>query len=151
MSLLRFFPEKDCGQLISDEYNRRLARGIESVRDFIILHFHATEREDTEFWRYCKYMPVPDSLAAKMELFRKHGRVAFDPGDVGFGPRPWVSVMYNQGIVPETFPPLVIHRDDSAMRDELAKLRSGAERAVQNMPRHEEFIARNCKAVTASL
>ncbi len=42
----------------------------ETIRDFIIAHYKMTEREDTEFWRYCKHMSIPDSLADKLELFR---------------------------------------------------------------------------------
>ena|SRR5437660_1443524 len=150
LALLRLFPDRDCGPLISEEYSRRIIAAFEAVRDFIIVHFHTTEREDTEFWRYCKYMSIPDSLAFKIEMFRKHGRVAVNAGDAGFGSRPWLSVMYNHGIVPESFPPLVLALDEAAMRAELAKVRTGVLRTVEKMPRHEEFIARNCSASTVA-
>src|SRR5207248_3012042 len=80
--LIKFFPDRDFGPLVIEEYNRRMAAGFELIRDFIILHYHATEREDTEFWRYCKYMSVPDTLAFKMEMFRKHGHVSLNPGEL---------------------------------------------------------------------
>jgi len=59
--------------------------------------------------------------------------------------------MYHQGIVPESYPPLTLALDDRAMRAELAKVRSGVHRAVENMPRHEEFIARNCAAMPVAV
>ena len=72
------------------EYNRRIANAFDWIRDFIIVHYHATEREDTEFWRYCKYMSVPDPLRFKMEMFRKHGHVTVNTFK-GFGPRAWLA------------------------------------------------------------
>jgi tryptophan 7-halogenase len=148
--LVRQFPDRDCSPLLSDDYNCRVAPAAEAVRDFIILHYKATEREDTEFWRYCKYMSVPESLAVTMERFRRYGRFSINPND-GFGVRPWLTVMYNQGITPESCSPLLAPVDDKAMQAELAKVRAGIKRAVQNMPRHEDFIARNCSAKAVSV
>ena len=150
MGLIRLFPDRDCGPLVSAEYNRRLATAIDSVRDFIIVHYHLTAREDTEFWRYCKYMSIPDTLAARMEMFRKHGRIVIHPGE-GFGARPWLTVMYKQGMTPESYPPLAIPLDDGAMRVEWAKVRSIVRRSVETMPRHEDFITRNCAATPATV
>jgi tryptophan halogenase len=149
MRLIRMFPERDCGPLIMREYNRRISNAFDWIRDFVILHYHATEREDTEFWRYCKYMSIPDTLAFKIEMFRKYGHVAVDPGE-NFGARPWLQVMYNQGVMPESYPPLTDEFDDEAMLREMAKVRSGIERTIAGMPRHEEFIARNCHATPAT-
>jgi tryptophan halogenase len=133
---------------VSEWYNRRAARRFEWLRDFIILHYHATEREDTEFWRYCKYMSVPDTLQFKIEMFRQHGRIQINPGDL-FGPRPWLTVMYNQGIRAQSYPPLTDAYDDKKMRAELAKVRAGVKRTVENMPTHEQYIATHCSAAPA--
>jgi len=84
-----------------------------------------------------------------MELFRSSGRIPIDPGERGFGPRPWLTIMYSQGITPQSYPPLVVALDKNAMRAELAKVRSGIKRTVDSMPRHEDFIARNCPAAEA--
>ena len=144
-ALIRQFPDRDCNPLLSDDYNRRVAEGFDAVRDFIIAHFHVTEREDTEFWRYCKYMSVPDSLATTMEMFRKCGRFSINTSQ-GFAARQWLTVMYSQGIIPQSYPPLAVKLDDLSMRAEMAKIRAGIKRTVENMPRHEDFIARNCRA-----
>jgi len=93
-------------------------------------------------------MSVPESLALAMELFRKYGRLPIRPGEEGFGARPWTTVLYSQGITPESFPPLVMQHDDRTIRAELAKIRSGVQRTVENMPKHDDFIARNCSATT---
>jgi tryptophan halogenase len=95
-------------------------------------------------------MSIPDSLAFKMELFRKHGHVSIEVGE-DFGARPWLTMMYNQGIVPESYPPLTDEFDDHTMLAEMAKVRSRNKRPVDQMPRHEEFIARHCSAMQAAV
>jgi tryptophan halogenase len=149
MDLIKFFPATDFGPRVIEEYNRRAASRYECFRDFVILHYHATEREDSEFWRYCKNMSVPDSLLFNEEIFRRHGHITSIPPH-GFGPRAWFTVMYSQGITPEACPPLAETLDDRAMRVELAKLRAGIKRAVEQMPSHEDFITSNCNAVAAA-
>jgi len=150
ISLIKLFPDKDFGEHIIRQYNQRLTGNWEWIRDFIITHYHLTDREDTEFWRYCKYMSIPDTLAFKMEMFRKHGHVSVEVGE-DFGARPWLTMLYKQGIVPESYPPLTDEFDDTAMLGEMAKVRSGINRTVDQMPRHEEFIARHCSAMQAAV
>ncbi|HEY3637638.1 MAG TPA: tryptophan halogenase family protein [Rhizomicrobium sp.] len=145
MRLVKLLPDRDFSPLIIREYNGHIAGLFEWIRDFIVMHYHATEREDTEFWRYCKYMSVPDKLRFRMEMFRKHGHISIDPSE-GFRARPWMTAMYNQGVVPQSYPPLTDMFDDHVMRTEAAKLREGVLRTVQQMPSHEEYIAHNCKA-----
>jgi tryptophan halogenase len=94
-------------------------------------------------------MSVPDSLLFNEEIFRRHGHITSIPPH-GFGPRAWFTVMYSQGITPEACPPLAETLDDRAMRVELAKLRAGIKRAVEQMPSHEEFITGNCNAMAGA-
>lgn len=146
LGLITLFPDRDFGPLLIEEYNRRVASNFEWIRDFIILHYHVTEREDTAFWRYCRHMSIPDGLRLKLETFRKHGHVLMQPGE-GFGPRPWMTVMYKQGIVPENYPPFAHAFDGGEMHTRLARTRSSVQQAVARMPTHEDFIARNCAAM----
>jgi tryptophan halogenase len=147
--LIANFPDRDCNPLLADDYNRLVSSGFDALRDFIILHYKATDREDTEFWRYCKYMSIPDSLAVTMEMFRKCGRFSININQ-GFPARQWLAVMINQGIMPQSYPPLAVKLDEKALRAELAKIRAGVKRTVENMPRHEDFIAQNCRATTVA-
>ena len=72
----------------------------EDVRDFIILHYKATRRDDSDFWNYCRTMDVPDNLASKLELWRSKGRL-FRDGQELFGTASWVAVLLGQGSLPE--------------------------------------------------
>jgi tryptophan halogenase len=74
--LLELFPDRDCSPALADEFNRFMGIRYESVRDFIVLHYKLTQRDDSEFWRYCASMPIPDALRHQIELFRETGRVA---------------------------------------------------------------------------
>lgn len=74
--LLELFPERDCSVTLADEFNRYMGIRYESVRDFIVLHYKLTQRNDSELWRYCANMAIPDTLRHQIELFRETGRVA---------------------------------------------------------------------------
>lgn len=144
--LMQFFPDRDFDPMLIREHNWRLASEFEHIRDFIILHYNATEREDTDFWRYCKHMPIPDSLRGKMELFRRHARIFVDEHDL-FQEASWLAVMYGQGIVPERYNAMADLYDERTMRKGLDDLRAQIEQVTEQMPSHEDFIANNCSAM----
>ena len=57
-----------------EAYNRRVAYDYERIRDFIVLHYYANQREES-FWKRCREMAIPDSLRQKIDLFRATGRI----------------------------------------------------------------------------
>lgn len=143
--LLTWFPERDCDPLVVGEYNRQSKEEWESVRDFLVLHYCATERADTPFWDYCRTMEVPDSLRRKMEMFRKTGRVPEPSYDL-FHPTSWVAVLLGQGIVPQSVDPMVESvppREASAV---LSGMRQVIKQAAEAMPTQQQFIDRYCRA-----
>jgi len=75
MQLAAIFPDRSFDPADAAEYNRLQIGEYEHVRDFVMLHYHATERDDSALWRYCKAMPIPDSLAYRKQLFCSSGRV----------------------------------------------------------------------------
>src|SRR5439155_13183080 len=99
-------PRTHCDPVLQDTYNDQANFEYERVRDFLILHYHATERNDTEFWDYVRTMSVPDTLQAKMRLFASNGQF-FRNGEELFGLTSWVQVMLGQGIQPRAYHPAV--------------------------------------------
>jgi tryptophan halogenase len=138
-TLLELFPHRGCEQADQDEYNRVMDLEFERIRDFLVLHYHANQRDDSEFWKDRRDKPIPDSLAWKMELFRERGVVASYKD--GFFKEPsWVAVYLGQNIVPEGYDPLVEAIDPARSAQMMADLKASVARTVDAMPAHEDFL-----------
>jgi tryptophan 7-halogenase len=143
---ISLFPDASLPEVVREEYNRHMRREFEQVRDFIILHYFATERDDTPFWNYCRNMSIPDSLRHKIELFREAGRV-FRFEDELFARPSWVAVLLGQNIVPRRCDPIVAALSHAEVRQSLESMHAAMLAATQAMPTHAEFIQRYCPAV----
>jgi tryptophan halogenase len=143
--LISLFPRADFDPVLIERYNAQAAFEIERIRDFIILHYCATERDDTPFWNYCRTMPLPPELAGNIRLFRDSGRFYRNAEEM-FAVTSWVQVMLGQRIHPRGYHPAV----DLIADSELDELVGGVKKVIANcvdaMPRHEQFIARYCAA-----
>ncbi|WP_017930211.1 tryptophan halogenase family protein [Robiginitomaculum antarcticum] len=142
---ISLFPDAGLPAAVSDEYNRLMREDFEQVRDFLILHYKATERDDSPFWSYCRTMDVPDTLKRKIELFKAAGR-AFRYEDELFAKTSWVAVFLGQSIMPQSVDPIVAALPPQDVARSLDSMHMAMMRAAQNMPTHEEFIARYCAA-----
>ncbi|PWK84701.1 tryptophan halogenase family protein [Fulvimonas soli] len=143
--LLTMFPDRGFDPALVDEYNRQTRAEYEQTRDFIILHYKATERDDTPFWRRCATMDVPEGLARRIGLFRRTGHV-FREGEELFTLMGWLQVFIGQGIVPERHHPLADALPKAQLDEFLANIRTLVDRAVAAMPTHAEYIDRHFKA-----
>jgi tryptophan halogenase len=143
--LLSLFPTKDFDPQLVERYNRESAFEFERIRDFLILHYHATERADTPFWDHCRTMSVPDTLRETMELFRADGRY-FRNGEDFFALPSWVQVMLGQRIVPRGYHPIVDEMPEDRLLDHVESVRAMLSHAVAAMPTHQEWIDRYWKA-----
>lgn len=145
--LLLNFPDKAFSQPDIDNYNRQMQSEFERVRDFVVLHYHATERDDGPLWRQVAAMDIPESLKVKMDLFRSRGRV-FRYDDELFQETSWVAVLLGQGVRPERYDPIAEVLPLEVTRQRLDQLRQAIRQGVDRMPSHEAFIARHCRAQT---
>lgn len=141
--LVNLWPGRGCNRAEIARYNALMTADYERLRDFIVLHYHATDREDTEFWRYVKNMDIPDSLAAKMDIFRSSGRVIPAPEDL-FTPHSWLAVMLGQGVYPQNYDVLVDRVPVEALVQNMQTLRHSVAKTAASMPTHAEFIERYC-------
>ena len=115
------------------------------VRDFIVLHYHVTEREDTPFWRHCKNMAIPDSLQHRIDLFKESGRIFQKANDV-FAENSWSQVMLGQGLLPEQYHPIVNMMSDEELKGFLTNIKATVDKMVDQLPTHQQFINSYCKA-----
>jgi tryptophan 7-halogenase len=143
--LLALFPDRDFDPLLIDEYNHIAVTEYERIRDFLVLHYKLTTRSDSELWRYCAAMDIPDTLQFKIDHFRRYGRHI--PRDMDlFGPPSWLAVYIGQGNIPQATDPLGDYRDEAQGREWLGKLRSAMAMGASQQPTHQQFIDQHCKA-----
>ncbi|HEY0044149.1 MAG TPA: tryptophan halogenase family protein [Allosphingosinicella sp.] len=148
--LMSLFPDRRFDPLERDEYNRSMRDQTEDVRDFIILHYHATRRDDSEFWNMCRTMTVPDTLAHKMALFKAKGR-SFREGYELFGVASWVAVMIGQGVIPEGYDPIADALDEDKIWVAAEQMRASIAATAENMPPQAAFIDRCCRAAELAM
>jgi tryptophan halogenase len=139
--LLELFPTGGFDALDAAEYNRLMDLEYDRVRDFLILHYHATQRDDTPFWDYVRTMKIPDSLAYKMDLFRERG-VVVNYRDGMFLEPSWIAVYLGQNVVPERHDPLSEKVSADALRSRAAGIAEACARAAESMPPHDLFLER---------
>jgi tryptophan 7-halogenase len=141
--LLELFPDRDFDPLDADEFNRLVDLEFERVRDFLVLHYHATERTDAPLWDYCRTMQLPESLHYKLEQFRARGYVV--PYKDGLFLEPsWVAVCLGQRIFPQTYDPLADNLALPELEGELRALKTWIRKAAEATPGHAAFIRRYC-------
>ncbi len=143
--LLALFPAQGIDPMERDTYNDMIGSTFEYVRDFIILHYHATERNDSEYWNYVRIMKIPDPLAQHIDMFRRRGRFFAHRDDL-FTMTSWVAVMVGQNILPDSYDPLVDGLSEDNIRATLEDVRNVYAEATRRMPPHNAYIEKFCKA-----
>ncbi len=132
-------------QTQADVFNRLTIKEYERIRDFLILHYNATTRDDSEFWNYCRTMSVPDSLKEKMALFQLNGQI-FREEDELFTESSWTAVMMGQGITMNGHNPMADAIEGTKLSEEVGEMEKSIRFLVQQMPSHADYLARYCPA-----
>ena len=143
--LINLLPDRDFSPVLIDRYNSQAAFEFERIRDFLILHYWATERRDTTFWRYCSTMNIPEPLADTIRLFKDSGRF-FRNAEEMFALTSWVQVMLGQHIEPQRHHPAVDLVPDQEVAGLVDSVKKVVATCVDAMPMHAQFIARHCAA-----
>lgn len=146
--ILQLLPSKNMEQANIDKFNEKMRFELENIRDFIVLHYHVTDRRDTAFWRYCRTMPIPESLQQRIDLFRESGYAYKMEGEL-FGEASWIQVMLGQGIQPEQYHPIVDMMSTAELKDFLDRIKSAIDARISGLPNHLEFIQNYCKSTVA--
>jgi tryptophan halogenase len=148
-ALLELFPQKGISDIDRDEFNRLVDLEYDRIRDFLILHYHCTERDDSEFWNYVRTMSVPDSLHEKIDLFRRRGRVVkYREGC--FLDASWIAVYLGQRVFPQGHDMRADAPATDALARDMAVLHDEIRATADRMPDHVSHIARYCPMATAA-
>jgi tryptophan halogenase len=143
--LMHLFPFGGVDEALVAEFNEQSRVEIEKTRDFVILHYHATERDDSEFWRHCRQMSIPDSLAHRVALFRENA-FAFQGDSELFRVDSWSQVMLGQRITPRGYHHGARAMDANELVKYLAEFRQAITHTVARMPVHQDFVYQYCKS-----
>jgi tryptophan halogenase len=132
-------------QTQEDAFNRLTGKEYARIRDFLVLHYNATARDDSEFWNHCRTMRVPETLTEKTELFRMNGQI-FREEDELFTETSWAAVMMGQGIAMGGHNAVADTFDPAATRKEFDEMEKSIRYVVQHMPSHGDYLGRYCPA-----
>lgn len=145
---LRYFPHSDCDPALSREYNRRMVADYEEVRDFIVLHYCTSRRDDSPFWQWCRSIELPESLQERIELFAAHGTLR-EGVDELFRSSSWQSVFEGMGVRPRTHCPRVANVDYAHIEATLTSAQAAIRGMVARLPTHGEFLQRQLAGTAA--
>ncbi len=140
--LLMHWPDRAFDPANIAAYNQRQHLDYERIRDFIVLHYHATRRDDTPLWRYTRDMAIPDTLAHKIAVFRERGTFA-NAAEEMFTPTSWMAVMMGQGIEPQSYDPLIEMQDIAPIRAGFPRMKAHLQSLADAMPTHAEYLKRH--------
>jgi len=147
--LIQMLPGRNMSPELQRRYNAEAQFEMERIRDFLILHYHATQRRDSEFWKYCGTMSIPETLAEVIGLFRDSGRFYRNAEEM-FALTSWVQVMIGQHLLPRGHHPMVDALPEAELIQLGESVRGVVAACVAAMPEHEQFIARCCRAPAAA-
>mgnify|MGYP001570594847 FL=1 len=142
---MSLFPHQGFDEIDIDSYNAQSKIDLEYIRDFIVLHYKVTDRDDSEFWRYCQNMKVSDRLQAKMDLYQTNGRIFRQDNEL-FNETSWLAVMHGQGLTTSGYHPLVDILPEDEVVHRLEHIHSVIQKSVEVMPMHKDFIKKHCQA-----
>jgi len=145
MWLLLMFPNRGIDDSVVEDYNQRIRREVLHIRDFIVLHYHVTERRETPFWDYLANMPIPDTLQHRLKMFTESGQV-FKPQDDFFAENSWIQVMMGQGLGAESYHPIVDNMSSSELQQFLFNIQRQVQQGLSQMVPHEAFVKRYTQA-----
>ncbi|HEU4600983.1 MAG TPA: tryptophan halogenase family protein [Steroidobacteraceae bacterium] len=149
-TLIDYLTDRTLDPRTMDAYNRWMEMEYDRVRDFLILHYYATERSDAEIWNYCRTMKVPDSLIHKMELFRRRAHVVTYKDGLFLEPS-WLAVYFGQRVMPEAYPPLADAASLSNLKQQVQAIRERIAEAAARMPTHDQFLSKYCPAAAGAV
>jgi tryptophan halogenase len=137
--LVKYFPDRSFSPVCAATFNRQSAAEIENIRDFLVLHYHATGRDDSELWRYVRSMPIPDSLAHRIALFRERGQLDIAADDL-FQATSWLAVLLGQGVRPRAYMPSMALQDDAYLAEGYRRLEQHLKAVVARLPDHFDYL-----------
>lgn len=138
--LVKLFPHNGIDKTLISEFNAQSKVEFERIRDFIILHYKLTQRNDSKFWRDCQQMAIPDTLQKKIDLFTQRGQV-FREDEELFTEIAWQQVFIGQELYPQDYHPLVNALGKEQLNELMDNLQHIIRVNVDKLASHEQYLA----------
>ena len=138
--LISLFPDRDCDPVLARRFNTLFGRDMDGIKDFLILHYHATQRHDQPLWQHTRHMALPDTLVEREEQYRRSGRLMLSDDEL-FRDASWLAVLNGQGVVARGHSPLADTLDSDVNQRQLDQIKGVIARAVPTLPKHDDAIA----------
>jgi tryptophan halogenase len=145
--LLALFPGAEHDPVTVAKFNALCRAEIEEIRDLLVFHYTATERDDTPFWRHCRAIERPDSLQSRLKMYQRTANLVLNPTEM-FREPSWFAVLTGQGVVPSAWHPFANLVSDGELARRFALLSGDVVKRVNSLPLHDDFIRDNCAAPT---
>lgn len=143
--LLTHFPDKNFDQARIDFFNERTWLEFQRIRDFLVLHYTLTERDDSPFWNYCRTMEIPETLQQRIDLYENSAHVTRIDNEL-FGDVSWFAVMHGQGLNPKAYHPNTDMMPTPELDRRMGDIKRTWANCLQRMPSHQAFIDQHCRA-----
>ncbi len=140
---VRMFPDRKCNEVLINEFNRRVRLDYEEIRDFLVLHYCTTARDDSEFWRWCKQMKIPNSLQRRLDFFKEAGGLMSNE-EALFQSTSWYAVFTGMGVIPEKYNSTIDALDYKKLALTMLQGKQGIINYVRQQPSQKEFIQQYC-------
>lgn len=142
--LLTYFPDKHFNQKDIDYFNYKTQLEFEQVRDFLILHYYATQRTDSPFWDYVRSMEIPDTLRERIDIYMENGRLYRDNHEL-FSENSWFAVFEGQNFRPKRYHPVIDFMSDEALDRRMAEVRRTMHKCLDAFEDHSTYLNKLCQ------
>ncbi|MCR9193740.1 MAG: tryptophan 7-halogenase [Hyphomonas sp.] len=143
--LLTYFPDKHFNQKDIDHFNYKTQLEFEQVRDFLILHYYATQRTDSPFWNYVRSMEIPETLRERIDIYMENGRLYRDNHEL-FSENSWFAVFEGQNFRPKRYHPVIDFMSDEALDRRMAEVRRTMHKCLDAFEDHSTYLNKLCQS-----
>jgi tryptophan halogenase len=138
--LLDHFPDRQFDPALIASYNSGVADEYERIRDFIVLHFCTSRRDDSTFWQQRRSAAVPEMVAHRLAMYRATGRIVHHRPEY-FTDLDWFWILEGAGIVPRDYDPMVDSVDFEQVKRLMSAIGQKVAADVAAAPSHDSFFA----------
>lgn len=143
--LMTNFPDKRFNQSDIDYYNRKTMLEFEQVRDFLILHYCATQRTDSEFWNYVRTMELPETLQERIDIYLENGRLYRENNEL-FSENSWFAVFEGQNLRPKRYHPVIDNMSDEMLDRRMNDVRRTMHKCLEAYEDHQTYLHKLCSS-----